>query len=149
MYITMITLHLLAAIIWVGGMFFAHMAMRPVLAEQLEPPRRLPILYAILGRFFRWVWLAVILILASGFGVFLGTFGGNMAFYVHLMSAIGVVMALLFSFIYFVPYRRMGRALADGEIPVAGAQMNLIRQIIATNLVLGLITSIVATTKPF
>ena len=33
-----IPLHLLAAVIWVGGMFFAYMALRPVAASLLEPP---------------------------------------------------------------------------------------------------------------
>ena len=31
-----ITLHLLAAVIWVGGMFFAYIAMRPA-AQFLDP----------------------------------------------------------------------------------------------------------------
>ena len=36
-------LHLLGVVVWVGGMFFAHMALRPsVLA--LNPPERLPLL---------------------------------------------------------------------------------------------------------
>ena len=36
-----ITLHVIAAILWVGGMFFAWMVLRPVAAGQLEPPARL------------------------------------------------------------------------------------------------------------
>ena len=35
-----ITLHILGAVIWVGGMFFAYMALRPVAAALLEPPQR-------------------------------------------------------------------------------------------------------------
>ena len=38
-----IALHLLAAVIWVGGMFFAYMALRPAAASLLEPPLRLPL----------------------------------------------------------------------------------------------------------
>ena len=66
------TLHLLGVIVWVGGMFFAHMALRPVATEQLEPPQRLPFLYAVLTRFFRWVWLAVLTILITGYWIYLG-----------------------------------------------------------------------------
>lgn len=32
------TLHLIAAVIWVGGMFFAHMVLRPSAVEKLAPP---------------------------------------------------------------------------------------------------------------
>ena len=41
-----ISLHVLAAVIWVGGMFFAWIVLRPVAASQLEPPARLtPVSY--------------------------------------------------------------------------------------------------------
>ena len=46
------TLHLLGVVVWVGGMFFAHMALRPAATELLEPPQRLPLLQATLMRFF-------------------------------------------------------------------------------------------------
>ena len=36
-----LALHVIAAVIWVGGMLFAHMMLRPVAAAQLEPPQRL------------------------------------------------------------------------------------------------------------
>jgi len=36
-----ITLHTLSAVIWVGGMFFAHFALRPAANHLLEPPLRL------------------------------------------------------------------------------------------------------------
>ncbi|MET0093358.1 MAG: hypothetical protein ABW120_07480, partial [Sedimenticola sp.] len=72
-----LTLHLLGTVVWVGGMFFAHMALRPVAAELLEPPQRLPLLKGVLDRFFRWVWLAVVLILVTGYWIFLGPFKGE------------------------------------------------------------------------
>lgn len=145
----LLTLHLLAAIVWVGGMFFAHMAMRPVLAAQLEPPQRLPALHAILGRFFPWVWLSVVLLLVTGYWLFFGVFGAKTSGYVHLMQLLGLIMMGLFSYIWFVPYRRMGQALQQQELPAAGAAMNRIRQVIAINLVLGLVVSAVAALKPF
>ena len=148
MYIA-ITLHLLAVIVWVGGMFFAHMALRPAANELLEPAQRLPLLKSVLDRFFRWVWLAMILILISGYWIFLGLWQGQAALHVHLMQGTGLVMVGLFVFIYFVPYRGMGRALAAGNIPQAGARMATIRRIIGINLVLGLITTIIGTTKLF
>ncbi len=143
------TLHLLAAIVWVGGMFFAHMAMRPVVTAQLEPPQRLPLLHGVLGRFFPWVWISILLLLGTGYGIFLGVFQGQMGLYVHLMQGLGLVMMGLFLYIYFVPYQQMGTALEQQDIPAAAAAMNRIRGIIATNLVLGLITSAVASSRLF
>ena len=142
-----LTLHLLASVVWVGGMFFAHMALRPVAAGLLEPPQRLPLLHGVLSRFFPWVWLAVLIILVTGFWIFLGPFGANAGLYVHLMMGIGSLMALIFFFIYFVPFARMGAALRSGEIPVAGAQMALIRRLIGVNLVLGLLATLLAGLK--
>jgi uncharacterized membrane protein len=149
MLLIALALHQLAAIVWVGGMFFAHMALRPAAQELLDPPQRLPLLKKVLDRFFRWVWLAVILILATGYWVFLGPWQGQAGLYVHVMQGLGLVMAGLYGFVYFVPYRRMGRALEAGDIPAAGAYMAVIRRIIGVNLVLGLTTSVIAAAKPF
>src|SRR5205823_3826106 len=92
-------LHVIADVIWVGGMFVAYIAVRPAAAEVLEPPQRLRLWTGIFRRFFPWVWTAVILILASGF-----TMMGQMEKvprYVIVMTAIGVIMSAIFMHIYF------------------------------------------------
>lgn len=144
-----LTLHLLATVIWVGGMFFAHMAMRPTLEELLEPQQRLPLLRRILGRFFPWVWLALSVILVTGYWIFLGLWNGKAGLHVHLMQGTGLVMIGLFVFLYFVPYRHLGAALEQDDIPRAGKQMAIMRRIIATNLVLGLCTTVLGVARPF
>src|SRR5438105_2867776 len=55
-------LHLLGVVVWVGGMFFAYMALRPA-AKLLEPAQRLPLWGATFTHFFPWVWVSIILIL--------------------------------------------------------------------------------------
>ena len=147
MYTLLLTLHLLGTVVWVGGMFFAHMAMRQAANELLDPPLRLPFLKRVLDRFFRWVWLAVVLILASGYWIFLVLFNGQAGLYVHLMQGLGLVMTGLFCFVYFIPYRRMGLALEQQDIPAAAAQMAIIRKIIGINLILGLATTVIAVLK--
>ena len=52
-------LHLLSVLIWVGGMFFAYMILRPAAVEVLEPPPRLRLWANVFGRFFPWVWASV------------------------------------------------------------------------------------------
>ena len=61
-----LVLHSLAAVVWVGGMFFMLMCLRPAAHEVLEPPARVPLMHATLRRFFRVVSLAVLAILVSG-----------------------------------------------------------------------------------
>jgi len=149
MYQLALTLHLLGTIVWVGGMFFAHIALRPAAQELFEPPQRLPLLKRVLDRFFRWVWGSILLILLSGYWIFFATYGGKTLIYVHVMQGIGLVMMGLFAYIYFVPYRKMGQALATKEIPAAGAAMAVIRRIIGINLALGLIEAVLGASKPF
>jgi uncharacterized membrane protein len=139
-----LTLHILAAIIWVGGMFFAHMALRPAVNELLEPPQRLPLMLKVLDGFFPWVWASVILILISGYWALSVGFVSGIALSQWVMAVLGTAMATIFVFIYLNPYRHMTAALQRNELPKAGIAMALIRRLIGTNLILGLITTIVA-----
>ncbi|BAU49966.1 membrane protein [Sulfurifustis variabilis] len=142
-----ITLHLLAAVVWVGGMFFAYMALRPVAATLLEPPLRLPLWSQVFGRFFPWVWAAILALPLTGYWMILGPFQGfaSVRWYVHVMQAIGWVMIAIFLHIYFAPYRRLNRAVAAGDWKSAGAQLAQIRRLVGLNLILGLTTITVAT----
>jgi uncharacterized membrane protein len=141
-----IALHLLAAVIWVGGMFFAYMALRPVAASQFEPPQRLPLWRDVFGKFFPWVWVSVIVLLGSGYWMAFTLFGGftTLPLYVNIMQGLGILMVLLYLHVFFVPYRRMQQAIAAGDLPTAGAKLAQIRMIIGVNLSLGLIVIAVA-----
>ena len=70
-----LTFHILGAVIWVGGMFAAYVCLRPA-AGSLEPPQRLKLWRGFFAKFFPWVWVAVILLLGSGYCMLLTTFGG-------------------------------------------------------------------------
>ena len=141
-----ITLHLLAAVIWVGGMFFAYVALRPVAASLLPPPLRLPLWSQTFARFFPWVWGAVIILPATGYWMILRVLGGfaQVGLFVHLMQVLGLVMIAIFLHLYFAPYRRLNRALAAQDFAAAGTQLGQIRRLIGINLLLGLITVIIA-----
>ena len=117
-----ITLHLLAVIVWVGGMFFAYMALRPVAASQLEPPQRMPLWVGTFTRFFPWVWAAVILLPVTGYWMIFNVFGGfkSTALYIHLMQGLGWIMIAVFLHVYFAPYRRLQRAVAAQDFVAAG-----------------------------
>ncbi|MCP5151499.1 MAG: CopD family protein [Ectothiorhodospiraceae bacterium] len=137
-----LALHVIAAVVWVGGLFFAYTALRPSAASVLEPPQRLALWRAVFDRFFRWVWVAVVVLLVTGYGMVFGFYGGMGAVgvHVHVMQATGIAMMLLFLHVWFAPYRRLGRALDAGDVPAAAGELDRIRRIVRINVALGLIT---------
>ena len=161
LYALMVFLHVLAAVVWVGGMFVMHFAVRPVAVAQLPPAQRLPLLAEILGRFFGWVAAAVLVVLATGVAMIFGigaaagaaeagkgAFGEGMRLAhgsVHLMFGLGVLMSLIFAFIRLMPFARLRDALAAQQLPAAAGHLDLIRRLVAVNLVLGVVTVATAT----
>ena len=134
--------HILAAVIWVGGMFFAHQMVRPSVGP-LDPPIRLALWRRIFERFFAWVWAAVALLLLSGVAMqILGIDG----LHVHIMEGLGIIMMLAFGHLYFAPWKRFRRAVDGSDFPAAAGQLNQIRRIVEFNLVLGLIVAVVGAT---
>lgn len=131
--------HILATVVWVGGMFFAHVCLRPAALATLEGPQRLQLWTAVFGRFFPWVWVSVATLVATGHGIILQIGGlADLPTHVYAMTGIGYVMAAIFAFIYFVPYARLRRAVAASNWKAAAAAQDLIRRLVVTNLTLGL-----------
>jgi uncharacterized membrane protein len=139
-----LALHILGAVVWVGGMFAAYMCLRPA-AGPLEPPVRLKLWRAFFAKFLPWVWLAVVLLLASGYWMVFTTFGGmrGLGLHIHIMQGLGLVMVALFFWLFHGPWLKFKRAVDASDWPTAAANLNRIRQIIAVNLPLGLIVAIV------
>ncbi len=135
-----VTLHVLSVVIWVGGMFFAYMCLRPVAASLLEPPVRLTLWAQVFDRFFPWVWAAVGLILISGFWMVLGPLGGfaRAGLHVHLMMGPGILMMLIFMHVFFAPYRKLKAAVAAQDWPAGGKQLAMIRKLVGINTLLGI-----------
>ena len=107
-----IALHLLSAVIWVGGMFFAYMALRPAAAKILEPPARLQLWVQVFKLFFLWVWLSIITLLITGYWMLFGVFGGfaNAGMHIHIMNGAGLLMVLIYLHVFFAPYRKLRHA---------------------------------------
>lgn len=141
-----LALHLLAALVWVGGMFFAYMALRPAAVETLEPPMRLSLWQATFRRFFVWVWLAVLLLPVSGYLMVFLYFQGfeSSGWHVRLMHVLGWIMIALYAFVYFRPYQQLRQALAEKDYPRGGEALAGIRRVVGINLILGLLTSLIA-----
>jgi len=141
-----IALHILAAVIWVGGMFFAYTSLRPAAAQVLEPPLRLELWVQVFRRFFVWVWLSIGTLLATGYWMLFNYFGGfaHAAIHIHLMHGAGILMVLIYMHVFFAPYRQLKQAVIVQDYPLAGAKLNQIRKLVGLNTVLGLLVIIVA-----
>lgn len=141
-----LALHILSAIIWVGGMFFAYQCLRPVAAQILEPPLRLQLWSGVFSIFFKWVWISIAVLVISGHGMIalLGGFS-NIGMHIHMMLGTGYLMMAIFGHLYFNPFRKLKAAIAKESWPEAAEQLNKIRLIVAVNLTLGLITATIAT----
>jgi uncharacterized membrane protein len=137
-----LVLHILSAVIWVGGMFFALVVLRPA-SGPLDPPVRLGLWLRVFDKFFAWVFAAIVLLLLSGFTMIVSVFGGFAGArpYVNLMMALGIVMTLIFLHLFFAPWKRFRTAMGAGDNAAAAAQLNQIRIIVTINLALGLITA--------
>lgn len=145
-----LALHILSAVIWVGGMFAAYMCLRPA-AGPLEAPQRLGLWRRFFAKFFPWVWVAVLLLLATGYWMLLTSFGSfkGAPLYINLMQTIGLVMVGLFMWLFHGPWLKFKRAVDAQDWPAAAAQLNRIRQIIAVNMPLGLIVVVIGGTGRF
>jgi len=134
---SLLFLHLVSAIVWVGGMFFAHFALRPSAAEVLQPPLRIALMTAALVRFFRFVSLAVAVIVLSGFGMLASIPLTSAPAGWVIMMFLGGVMALVFIYIYVEPFQQLRRHARESAWSDAASALGTIRQLVAFNLALG------------
>lgn len=135
-----LALHLLAALVWVGGMFFAILILKPA-AQELDLPTRVRLWSKTLTRFMVVVWISVIILPVTGYWMIFHGFGGLNFIGQHLwiMQVVGWVMISLFLLLYyrsFLPLRRMALELL---IPETGLYIERIRKIVQINLILGII----------
>ncbi|HEY0183358.1 MAG TPA: CopD family protein, partial [Rhodopila sp.] len=140
-FVSLKALHLLCAVLWVGGMFFAYVVLRPSLSA-IEAPQRMLLNTQVFRKFFLVVWHAMPVILITGFAM-LGFIGGmeNAPWQIHAMLGLGLLMAAVFLVIFFGPYRQFRRTIDRNRM---ASSLNSIRKLIGLNLILGLITVIVA-----
>jgi uncharacterized membrane protein len=138
-------LHVLGAVLWVGGMGFALLALRPALAA-IEPPQRLLVHQGALKRFFLIVWHAMPILLLTGYALLFGWYGGfaGSGWHIHAMHLTAIIMAAVFLGIVTGPWKEFRAAMARDDRPAAAAAMDRVRQLVTVNLVLGLLTVAVA-----
>lgn len=143
-------LHVLTAVIWVGGMFFAWVVLRPAAISALQAPQRLQLWAEVLRRFFHWVWVAVLVLPISGIGMWHMRFEGMQGAprYVHIMTGLYLVMLALFLRIQLLQLPALTREVAAQNWPAGGAVLGGIRKLVGINLLLGLLVIGIASARP-
>lgn len=146
LYAALKLVHVLAIVVWVGGMVFAHFFLRPA-AMQLEPPQRIRLMHAALQRFFAAVLVVIVVVLVSG-GWMIGNAAktsvqAGLAFAMPLdwtiMATLGLVMMAIFGHIRFALFKRLSRAVSAGDWAGGGAALASIRTWVGVNLSIGVL----------
>ena len=137
--------HVLAVVLWIGGMAFAHFFLRPSV-QTLEPPVRLRLLHAVMQRFFSAVLIAALVVLVSGIWMIGNAaktsvqagLGFNMPLDWTIMATLGIVMIAIFGHIRFALFKRLTSAVQASDWPAGGAAMASIRTWVFVNLCIGI-----------
>lgn len=135
-----LALHLLGMAIWMGGSTYALFVLKPSLAL-LDTTQRNSVQLQTLKKFFFLVWHAMPVMLISGWlmeAVPMGGFG-NPDWHIQAMQGLGVVMAAVYLFTFFGPYRRARRAMRPQP-----ALFDRIRGLVTLNLLLGAVVVVIA-----
>ncbi len=143
-------LHVLSAVLWVGGMFFAWMILRPAVIAALEGPARLKLWVQVFPRFFVWVWCAVILLPVTGIGMIQLNFSGFQTAprYVQVMIGLYVVMVALFLRISSLNLPQLRKAVDAEQWADGAAALGGIRRLVGINLLVGIAVVGIAAARP-
>ena len=142
--------HVLAVVVWIGGMVFAHFFLRPA-ALKLEPPQRIRLMHGALQRFFAAVLVAIVVILGSGVWMIGNAaktsvqagLGFNMPLDWTIMATLGLIMMAIFGHIRFALFKRLSKAVAASDWAAGGAALASIRTWVGINLAIGVVIIVV------
>ncbi|PWB36112.1 hypothetical protein DCO48_01300 [Pseudomonas sp. SDI] len=143
------SLHVLAALIWVGGMFFAWLVLRPAAVVALEGPARLRLWVEVFQRFFGWVWVAVVVLAVSGVAMIHLHFSGfeTAPKYVQVMIGGFIAMVALFIRVQSLLLPELRKAVGSEDWPAGAGVMARIRRVVGINLLLGVAVVLVAASR--
>ena len=133
-------IHLLAVLVWMGGMFFAYAVLRPATVTALQAPLRLRLWSIVFQNFFNWVWGAIGILLVSGFYmIYLQDGITHVPRHVHIMLGLGCSMMLIFGYVFFACYVPFSLHVAKQRWLEAGNMLAKIRKLVAVNICLGVV----------
>jgi uncharacterized membrane protein len=130
-----VVLHVVGVVLWVGGMGFSQMVLRPATAS-MEAPARVRFMMDVLGRFFRLVTVSLVLIWVSGLAMLAPVGMKNAPLSWHIMYGLATITTVIFIVIYGLYLGKAKPALANNDIAGAGAVLMKLRVLISINFVL-------------
>ena len=138
------TFHLLAVVVWIGGMAFTLFCLRPA-ARVLEPPARVTLMHAAMRRFIAVVAIAALVVFACGAALIGIAWSAaaraglafNMPLDWYAMIAVFFVMLVVFIHIRNVLFPRLDAAVVAARWADGAAALEAIRWEVSVNLVLG------------
>jgi uncharacterized membrane protein len=145
-YTSLKLLHVLATIVWIGGMVFSHFFLRPAVMS-LDVPERVRLMHEVLRRFFNAVSVAVLVTLVTGLWM-IGRVakqlvqsgaGFSMPLSWSLMAGLGILMMLIFAHIRFALFKRLSLAVQTMDWDAGSVALASIRTWVAVNLGLGVL----------
>ncbi len=104
---SLLFLHLFFAVVWIGGMIYSLLFLRPSLKEIAQQETKDKFLRAVLSKFFLTVWISILVLFISGMGLWHGyrrDFTENTLFHTKLF--LFGLMVFLFFYIYFFLFRK-------------------------------------------
>lgn len=128
----MLFLHIFFAMVWIGGMAYSLLFLKPSLKEILQEEQKQRFLNSVFSRFFLGVWLSIIVLFITGMGLWHGyrkDFSENLLF--HLKLFLFALMTMVFIYIYFFLFRR--------------GKISQVPNLVAVNLFLGILVLMIIT----
>jgi len=114
-------LHLLATTVWIGGMAFNILVLRPSLSV-IEPAKRVKLVGIVLKRFIYFAWLSTGILIFTG--IFLGRgapealLRSNYGIALIIKHAIVVVMTVIVALVRFVFFPKLRMFLSELDVKV-------------------------------
>ena len=129
-------LHILSAVVWVGGMIAIRFAVHPSLQSIDEPKIRLGKTLQIVGRLFNLVMPFIVISALCGIIILKGAgYSGGM---IHLKEAIWTLMTLNFAYMY-IKRAKAQKLYNQGDFPKAKEMVKVLPTVLLPiNIILGL-----------
>ena len=138
-------LHLIAGIVWMGGMTFMLFALRPAALACMDAQPRAILMGQVWKRFYALVLVAIVALFATGTHLYTATFratrlatgDGGVPLGWNVMLVLGLLMMLIFGHLYFAGFKKYKRAVAAGQWPIAAKAASLMHTMTLINFTLG------------
>jgi len=137
--------HLLAAVVWIGGMLYATLVLMPAM-EAIDPPQRGRLMGAVGQRFIPLVWISIAVLLVTGFlktpaGMLfsLASIYGILLTVKHLVVLLMVINAALITFVLSPKMEKLAPPPGERPSPELGRVQGQLTNVSLFNTFLGVL----------